>query len=227
MRERRSTQTPAATPEPERIRGFRPTARRRNRLAAGLALGAVAIGANTLIYTSLDSSEPVVQVVQDVPAGAQITSDMLRTVDVDVDGTVNVIAGAEIGTLIGQYAKVRLVSGSLVVLTAIQSNPLLSTGNAVVAIEVKAAELPVGLRERVPVQLVLPASGTNESAVPTSIEGRIVGLPLASDSGLGTQSVSIEVDAADAAAVAAADVVRVVLLVPSEDPAVTTQGTGE
>ncbi len=215
------------TPESERVHGFRPTARRRNRLAAGLALGAVAIGGNLLAYSSLDSSQPVVQVIRDVPAGDQITPDMLRTVDADVDATVNVIPGADLNTLVGQYAKVRLVSGSLVVRTALQSDPLLKPGNAVVAIEAKAAELPIGLRERVPVQLVIPGPASEDSAVATTIEGRVVGLPVASDGGLGTQSVSIEVAAADASALAAADDVRVVLVVPSEDPAARTDEVGE
>lgn len=214
-----STPAPSGTAGVERVRGFRPTARRRNRLAAGLALGAVAIGGNVFIYASLDSSEPVIQVVRDVPAGAQITPDMLRTVDVDVDASVNVMAGTDINSLVGQYAKVRLVSGSLVVTTAIQSNPLLNPGNAVVALEVKAAELPVGLRERVPVQLVIPAPSSSEVTTPVTVSGRVVGLPVASDSGVGTTSVSIEVAAAEASIVAAADVVRVVLLVPSADPA--------
>ncbi len=216
------TDRPSGTPAASR--GFRPTARRRNRLAAGLALGAAAIGANVLVYASLNSSEPVVQVVRDVPAGEQITADMLRTVDADVDSTVNTIGGADMQSLIGQYAKVRLVAGSLVVYPAIQSQPLLSAGNAVVAIEVKAAELPVGLRERVPVLLVIPPIAGDDSGLPTTIDGRVVGLPVASESGLGTQSVSIEVEASLVASVAAADEVRIVLLVPSTDPAVQDAG---
>jgi hypothetical protein len=222
-----TTQQRGHTPESERMRGFRPTARRRNRLAAGLALGAVAIGGNVLVYSSLDSSQPVVQIVRDVPAGDQITPDMLRTVDADIDPTVNVIPGADLSTLVGQYAKVRLISGSLVVRTALQPDPLLNPGSAVVAIEVKAAELPVGLRERVPVQLVIPGPASAGSAAATTIEGRVVGLPVASESGLGTRSVSLEVAAADASAVAAADDVRVVLMVPSEDRAARTVEAGE
>ncbi len=214
-------------PDSGRTSGFRPTARRRNRLAAGLALGAVAIGGNLMVYLSVDSSQPVVQVVRDVPAGNQITPDMLRTVDADVDSTVNLIRGADLDSLVGQYAKVRLVSGSLVVRPALQSDPLLTPGNAVVAIELKAAELPIGLRERVPVRLVVPGETAEDSANSATIEGRVVGLPIASDSGLGTQSVSIELAASDASVVAAADNVRLILLVPSEDPAARTNEVGE
>ena len=58
----------------------------------------LAIGGNVLVYASLDSTEPAVQAVVDVPAGAQISADMLRTVDVDVDPSVNVVGGEELGS---------------------------------------------------------------------------------------------------------------------------------
>jgi hypothetical protein len=217
--------TPAPHQLPDEPRGFRPSARRRNRLAAGVALGAIAIGGNIAVYSALNSSEPAVQVVRDVAAGDAITSDMLRTVDVNVDATVNVIEGADLTSLVGQYARVRLVSGSLVTRQALQVGPLVSIGNAVVAFEVDASELPVGVRERVPVRLVIPADRNDDDQTPVSIDGRVVGFPTASDSGVGTMSVSVELDDADAAVAASADHVRVVLLVPSPDPA--AEGLGE
>jgi hypothetical protein len=217
--------TPAPHQLPDEPRGFRPSARRRNRLAAGVALGAIAIGGNIAVYSALNSSEPAVQVVRDVAAGDAITSDMLRTVDVNVDATVNVIEGADLTSLVGQYARVRLVSGSLVTRQALQAGPLVSIGNAVVAFEVDASELPVGVRERVPVRLVIPADRSDDDQTPVSIDGRVVGFPTASDSGVGTVSVSVELDDADAAVAASADHVRVVLLVPSPDPAAA--GLGE
>jgi len=219
------TDTPASHQLPDEPRGFRPSARRRNRLAASVALGAIAIGGNVGIYSALNSSEPAVQVVRDVAAGEAITSDMLRTVDVNVDATVNVIKGADLRSLVGQYARVRLVSGSLVTRQALQARPLVSVGNAVVAFEVDASELPVGVRERVPVRLVIPAGRSDDDQTPVSIDGRVVGFPTKSASGVGTMSVSVELSDADAAVVAAADDVRVVLLVPSPDPAAA--GLGE
>ena len=200
-------------------RGFRPNVRRRNRIALGVLLAAVAIGGNAWVYSSLDDTVPVVQVVVDVPAGAEITADMLRTVDVDGDPSVNVVSGEELGSLVGTYAKVRLVSGSLVTAESVQSEPLVSEGGAVVAIQVPEGSLPIGLRERAPVLLVIPAGGTPETSTPTSIDGRVVGLPSTTGSALGLQSVSIEVARTDAATVAAADDVRVVLVEPTADPA--------
>ena len=207
-------------------RGFRPTARRRNRIAAGVALGAVAIGGNVLVYASLDGSEPVVQVIRDVPAGSMITADMLRTVDVDAGPTVNVVDGADLATLIGRYNKVRLVSGSLITREALQSAPLVSDGNAVVAIQVTDGELPNGLRERAPVRLVIPADRNDVEPRPIVIDGRVVGLPTASNNALGTLSLSVELERDDASTVAAADRVRVVLLTPTEDPAAMVNADG-
>lgn len=208
--------------------GFQPTSRRRNRIAAGVALAAIAIGGNLLLYSSLDDSEPVIQVVRDVPAGSQLTGDMLRTVDVAVDATVNVIGGDQLDSLIGSYAKVRLVSGALVTAESLQATPLVSSGSSVVAIQVADGTLPIGLRERSPVQLVIPASGnpgSPDAAAPSSIVGRVVGLPIDTSSALGRQSLSVEVAADDAIALAAADDVRVVLIEPDEDPAATAGDT--
>jgi hypothetical protein len=202
-------------------RGFQPASRRRSRIAAGVALAAIAIGGNLWVYSNLDTSEPVVQAVRDIPAGEQITTDMLRAVDVDVDGTVNVIAGDRLDSLVGSYAKVRLVSGSLVTAEALQPTPLVTPGASVVAIQVADGSLPIGLRERVPVLLVVPADRSETETGATSIAGRVVGLPTDTASALGLQSLSVEVAAADAATIAAADDVRVVLVEPSQDPAVT------
>ena len=214
-------------------RGFAPSSRQRNRIAAGAALAALAICGNFLVYASINDSKPVVQVVVDVPAGAQITTDMLRTVEADVDSSVNVVTGDDLPSLVGQYAKVRLVSGSLVTSQSVQLEPLVEPGNAVVAIQLQDGALPVGLRERVPVQLVIPASpaqiGTDAAAEPRVIDGLVVALPVTPTNSVGTQSLSVEVASADAPTVAAADDVRVVLAEPSvTDPSPVTQSeTGD
>ncbi len=221
----------AGSATPTVRRGFQPTARRRNRIAAGVALAAVALGGNLLLYSTLDDAEPVVQVVRDVPAGSQITPDMLRTVEVDADSTVNVINGDRLDSLIGSYAKVRLVSGSLVTAESLQSGPLVSAGNSVVAIQVADGALPVGLRERSAVLLVIPADRSaapaGDAATRSSIDGRVVGLPIETTSALGQQSLSVEVAADDAAALAAADDVRVVLVEPRDDPAASSAADGD
>lgn len=204
--------------------GFAPSSRRRNRIAAGVALAALAVGANVLVYSALDDSEPAVMVVIDVPAGEQITGDMLRTVDLDAPSSVNLVPGDQLQSLIGAYAKVRLVSGSLVTPQSVQATSLVGPGNAVVAIQVDEGGLPVGLRERVPVRLVIPAASGAPTTDPNVIDGVVVALPIDTENALGRQSLSVEVPAASAPIVAAADEVRVVLLEPDGESADEANG---
>lgn len=197
--------------------GFQPGRRRRNRIAAGVALAAIAIGGNAWVYSTLDSAVPVIQVVRDIPAGEQLTADMFRTVNIDADSTVNLIDVDELGAVVGNYAKVRLVSGSLVTWEALQTSPLVGEGNAVVAIQVPEGALPVGLREQVPIELVIPPDRSTADSATIVISARVVALPTATANALGAQSLSVEVAAVDAATVAAADDVRVVLSEPTAE----------
>ncbi len=206
--------------------GFRPSARRRNRIAAGAALGALAIGGNVLAYARLagDQAE-VVQAVDDILAGEQITADQLRVVDGDFDESVNAIDGGRLDLVVGQYAKVRIVSGSLLVEQSLQPDPLVSPGRSVLAIPVPAGELPIGLRERSPIELVIPPPSGSDAA-PTVVPGRLVGIPTDAGDALGARSVTVEVDAGEASTVASAEEVRVVLVQPTADPASTAQIDG-
>jgi len=198
--------------------GFQPGRRRRNRIAAGVALAAIAIGGNIWVYSNLNSAVPVIQVVRDIPAGEQLTADMFRTVNIDdADSTVNLIDADQLGAVVGDYAKVRLVSGSLATWEALQSSPLVGEGNAVVAIQVPEGALPVGLREQVPIELVIPPDRSTADSATIVISARVVALPTATANALGAQSLSVELAAADAATVAAADDVRVVLSEPTAE----------
>lgn len=216
---------PDAVPAADRPSGFRPSARRRNRIAAGVAIAAVAVAGNVLVYSGLDADEAVVQVVRDVPAGERITPDMVRPVDVDVDDSVAVVPAARMDSVVGRYAKVRLVAGALVTEPALQTQPLVTAGTSVVAIQVAEGSLPVGLRERAPLEIVIPSDPNDAAGLPLTVEARVVALPITPGSAIGTQSLSVEVAAGEAATVAAAERVRVVLVEPWSDPA-RTDGQG-
>jgi hypothetical protein len=210
---------------------FRPAARSRSRIAAGVGLLAVAVVINLAVYRSLDDRHAVVQVVHDVPAGQQIVAGDLRTVEVSADPTIRTVTGESMPFVVGQYAKVRLVAGSLVVAEALQATPLVGSGSSLVAVALPSGELPTGLRERSHVSLVLPAIDTSgTAAVVGNVEAWVVGLPAAVDGGSGDVAVTFEVAAEDAAAVAMAERVRVVVLEPGIDPATagaTIEVTGE
>lgn len=193
--------------------GFRPSARRRNRIAAGVALGAVAIGGNLLVYSSLDDTTAAVQAIDNIPAGTQVTEDMFRAVEIDVDPSVPTVDADRLTAIVGQYAKVRIVSGQLVVPVAFQPTPLVNAGHAIVAIEVDADLVPTGVRERSTLQLVL----IDDEGVTRSIPARATEVPIDSVSGNGTVSLSVEVVGDDAPEIATAEVVTVVLVPPTPD----------
>lgn len=204
-------------------RGFRPSARRRNRIAAGIALAAGAIGGNLAVYASLDDTTTAVQAVDNIPAGTQVSADMFRVVDVDVDPTVPTVSADQLPLLIGQYARIRIVSGSLVVGIAFQDQALVAPDKAIVAIEIDQDLVPLGVRERSNLQLV--TLGTDDT--PLTVPGRSLAPPAPSASGSGTVSISVEVDTTQAAALATADVVRVVLLPPEADIAAGDPPAGQ
>lgn len=192
--------------------GFRPSSRSRARIAIGALLSVVAVGAVLLVFSTADRRVAVLQVVHDLPAGTQLSPADLRSVELSTDPSLAVVKATDAATVIGQYAKVRIVSGGLLATGLLQPTPLVTPGAAVVAVTVAAGELPNGLREQSQVQIVMLPEG-NEAA-PPPVAGRVVGLPAPPDSVTGQLSVSLEVAAADAVAVASASRVRVVLLDP-------------
>jgi hypothetical protein len=199
---------------------YRPPSRRRRRIAIGVALAAAAIAGNVFVYAGLDERQAVVQVVRDVPAGELIQPDMLRPVDVELDRSVAAVPAADLPLVAGQYAKVRLVAGSLVTAASLQTGPLVADDSSVVAVRVPDGSLPVGLRERSPVELVIPVASGDASTPPVVVAGRTVGLPSTPSTAVGTTSVSVEVASDHAATVAAAGEVRIVLVEPYPDAAI-------
>jgi len=98
---------------------------------------------------------------------------------------------------------------------SLQSKPLVAAGAAVVAVTVPAGEVPIGLRERSRVQLVLVAADRSVSTV----AGVMVGLPVSGSASSSSQvSLSIEVPATDGTRVAAAERTKIVLLEPGDAP---------
>lgn len=201
-------------------RGFRPASRRRTRIAAGAILATAAIGGNLLLYTSLDDTTEVLQLVRDVRAGETVSTGDLRIVEVDVDPNVPVVPAEEIGRVANRYARVFLPAGSLIFGDLVQSDPLLSAGAGVVAVQISPSQVPAGVTTRSQVLLVIDDGGSELFSTPARVV-RNVGV----DSG----SMSVEVALDVAPRVAAASDVRVVLIAPGEDAATeagATTGTG-
>lgn len=216
----------STTPISRRSGGFRPSSRSRVRIAVGTLVAIGAIGVILLIFSTADKRVPVLQLVHDVPAGQQLAAGDLRSIELSADPTLAVVHARDLGGIVGSYARVRMISGSLLAMPMLQSAPLVAPGSAVVAVTVPAGELPAGLRERSHVELVFPLTTSQSADTPqlAPVFGRIIGLPNAPDSLSGKLSVSIEVAAADSVVVAQAPVVRIVLLDPGTDAASTSGG---
>jgi hypothetical protein len=180
-----------------------------------MLLSVVAVGVVLLVFSTADRRVAVLQVVRDLPAGTQLGPADVRSIDLSADPSLAVVEAADIASVVGQYTKVRVVSGGLLALGLLQQGALVAPGSAVVAVTVPSGELPAGLRERSQVQIVIPVTG--DDVAPPPVSGRVVGLPDAPDSVTGQLSVSFEVSAADAVVVARATRVRVVLLDPGLD----------
>ena len=197
--------------------GFRPSSRSRLRIAIGTLLSLTAVGVVLLVFSTADRRVAVLQVVRDLPAGTEIGAGDVRSIELSTDPSLAVVKTVDLAGVIGQYTKVRIVTGGLLASGLLQSQPLVAPGSAVVAVTIPSGELPAGLRERSQVQIVIPAVGDDVQLAP--VVGRVVGLPAAPDSVTGQMSVSFEVAVADAVTVASATRVRVVLLDPGTDPA--------
>ena len=190
------------------------------RIAIGTILSLVAVGAVLLVFSTADRRVAVLQVVHDLPAGAQLTASDVRSIELSTDPSLAVVRVADVASVVGQYTKVRIVSGGLLATGLLQTTPLVAPGSAVVAVTVPSGEMPAGLRERSQVQVVLlPNGGT---AAPPPVVGRVVGLPISPDTVTGQVSISLEVASIDAVALASATRVRVVLIDPGTDLAGNT-----
>jgi hypothetical protein len=202
----RSASTPRERPSatPARI-----SSRARGRLALGALVVAIGVLINLAIYRGIDDKSTVLQLNRDVPAGQQVTADDFRTVEIGSDGAFRSVPSGDLNVVVGSYAKVRLIAGTLLAREALQAGPLVASGASVVAVTVPAGEVPIGLRERSRVSVVMVASDRTS----TSVDGLVVGLPSQAGSS-GQVSVSIELAAKDAGSVAAAEKVRLVLLDP-------------
>jgi hypothetical protein len=185
------------------------------RIAIGTMLSLVAVGAVLLVFSTADRRVAVLQVVHDLPAGAQLTASDVRSIELSTDPSLAVVRVADVASVVGQYTKVRIVSGGLLATGLLQPAPLVAPGSAVVAVTVPSGELPAGLRERSQVQVVLLPNGATPA--PPPVVGRVVGLPISPDTVTGQLSISLEVASIDAVALASATRVRVVLLDPGTD----------
>lgn len=212
----------SATGGQHRRGGFRARTMSRSRIAFGVTLIATAVAGNLIIYASSTSTTPVVQAVRDVPAGAQITVSDLRVVEIGgIDPSVSVVGPDEWAGLVGEYAVGRITAGSLIVPSSTQPHPIVNPGHSIVAIDVRTARIPHGIRERSRVDVVLPpqpahlsVGSDDENPVTVVVPGIVVAPPQPVSTVGDTVALSLEVLADDAHLVVTHSDPSIVLLPP-------------
>ena len=87
-----------------------------------------AVGVVLLVFSTADKRVAVLQVTHDLPAGTQVRSEDLRSIELSTDPSLAVVAVADLGAVVGQYTKVRIVAGGLLATNLLQPIPLVAPG---------------------------------------------------------------------------------------------------
>ena len=208
----------AAVPTP-------PRARRRWGLFAVMVL-VVALGVlgNVWLLASTTSAQEVVAARSTIERGSVIAREDLMTVRIELDPSLHTVPGNDLADLVGQRAALDVAAGSLVTTEAVAETTVPPDGYSLVGIGVAQARMPgVTLVAGDSVRVVATpqlATGTDTDATPVSVSAVVVGTQAGTDlTGAGAQTiVTVQVPAADAAALAAmAATGNVVLVLDSRE----------
>ncbi len=109
-------------------------------------------------------------------AGEQLTVDDLRVVAVSSQDDVAWVPASQRLSVVGQYARYRLAEGAFLTADAVQPDRLVTPGRVLMSVEVRAGQVPVGLRERSEVVLVVTGPGGSD-ATATVVNAVVAAVP--------------------------------------------------
>lgn len=208
-----STSDPAVTARPRRAPGPQaapaprlPQVQRQRRLGLAALAVVLVVGfgalAGALVLRSGDRVQ-VVAVVRPVAGGTQVQRADLGVVDVAVEG-IPTVPAAQLPQLVGRYAVVPLISGTLLSPVALTTESRPGPGQAVVGLQLAPGRLPAdGLRSGDVLRLVrVPADGQGPAGAPADpvLVARAVVLQSRADAVSGATAVSVLVDEGEATA---------------------------
>ena len=203
-----STTSPhVATPDGRNSVATRRLPFERRRQLPWVAAGVVLIVGCALLFaviTSRGSSvRQVLIVTGSLPAGHVLTAGDLRTTSLREASVASVSAGQEAAEL-GRPLVVPLLAGSLLTPAVVGSGSEVSAGQGVVGLALKAGQYPPALGPGDQVQIIntTPSSSSGSSPSPAAISATVVGVDAAPEGSADTEVVSVQVDQADAAAIA-------------------------
>jgi hypothetical protein len=190
------------------------------RALVGALIVVTSVVAALALYARIGNRTEVLAVSRDVLAGEQIADDDLEVVSLSSDDRIPTVPASQRSAIVGQYARVRLLSGSLLASDGVQPRPIVDPDRVLMSVVVPVGLVPVGLREQSRVVLVVtpPTSGGVRpapvlvdavvAAVPRNL-GEVVG---SADAGQGMIALAIEVPPSNVGVVGEADAVSVGVL---------------
>jgi len=223
--------------------GLRMRPQRPMRALAGALVVVASVVAALAVYTRIGDRTEVLAVSRDVLAGEQISDDDLEVVSLASDDGIPTVPASQRNTIVGQYARVRLLAGALVAADSVQAKPIVDPRRVLMSVVVPVGLVPVGLREQSRVVLVVtPPTAGGERPAPVLVEAVVASVPRnlgevvgSADAGQGMVALAVEVPPQYVGVVGEAEAVSVGVLDGSApfpsgqiegSPAVSTPGAG-
>jgi hypothetical protein len=201
--------------------GLRVRPQRPARALFGLLLVVASMVAALAVYTRIGDRHDVLALTRTVLAGEQLAATDFRVVSISADDSFASAPAANRSLLIGQYAKVRMVQGALVVTDSVQPEPLVDPAKVLMSVPVALSGVPSGLREGSRVMLIVTRRSSGGAAAPVLVEATVAAVPHdlgelvgSQTSGTSTVALSVEVPPGSAATVGSAESVAVGVLAP-------------
>jgi hypothetical protein len=190
--------------------------------------GALVVVASVLaalaIFTRVGDRREVLALSRTVLAGEQLADADLKVVSIASDESFLAVPASDRGLLVGQYAKVRMLQGSLMAADSVQPEPLVDPARVLMSVPVQLSGVPSGLREGSRLVLIVtPFSTGAGSPVPVLVEAMVAAVPAnlgqlvggdGSSSVTSAVALSVEVPAESVAVVGSAESVAVGVLDP-------------
>ncbi|SRR5690606_3103937 len=137
-----------------------------------LAIVLAALGSATL-FRAVGPSQEYLALARDVPVGAQVTAADLRVVRLNASPGLTPVPVSEVDQVIGRYAAVPLVAGSLLTPQQLTAEPVPGPGEQLVAVTISRDRVPGGtLRAGDPILLVATGGSSDEEA-PRTFPARV------------------------------------------------------
>lgn len=191
--------------------------RRRRPWVFALCAALVAAGAlgTAFAFTSINDTQEVLVVANDIKRGETIEAGDLSVVRVSVDPALTPVAGSQKSDLVGSRAAADLWAGTLLTESAVTDSLVPGEGESLVGISLTPAQMPSeSLYSGDAVRIVTTPGDQGEvtDKEPVTIEATVVGVSRVEETGETVVDVSVpEDEAADLAARAATGRVALVL----------------